>query len=440
MSLEKNIRGRAEGKEFVAPNKFTGDDFSLSVEKPTDFTLDLSSRGTKYRGCDDKEVIGNEFYDIFSPKVIVDRQGPLPELSPQSSEVFEDCPEDERAAYIRSIKNFTRDPATETDFEDRGGLYPPDQSLIQQIRAIDSLHSRETYLSKAKQQFEKSALTTVIAAEIGHRPASQTFDAAETDRKIPDEVKEMIDDVGAVYLKQDKSAKGKRVVRVAKTDDGYTVQDLEGEYPYADLTSYTLPLPDRYGLDNALWTAEHEIPIAKTSSGNGWEIRYLPPYGVKNAYAKVGADASHINNIAQGGKEADPLHIVRDVISTQDPTLDEDTVFQKARAFLRTGYTLASEVKGLTDALQVELAGKIIKPEDLKDPSAYDTVMERAFTGNYLCVDITGVWDEEAKDLYPMIIEAQQDAGMSKTMTKALYPVCRDQTMEKRAIIQTALK
>jgi hypothetical protein len=206
------------------------------------------------------------------------------------------------------------------------------------------------------------------------------------------------------------------------------------------LGTYTLPKPDRSFVERARWIAEEEIPIAPTSDGRTWELRLLPPFGVDRAFTKIGVADAHVNNIAKGGNRGEALATVRDVIAAQNPEMDENEVHVSAEKFLQDSYTLASEVKDITDAIQIALAKKIVTPEDIKHPDQYDAVMESSFGGNFLCVDITGVWDEEKRTLQPMIIEAQQEAGMPDSMTAQLYPVCKAIIASKRATIQAALR
>ncbi|MBA3723479.1 MAG: hypothetical protein H0W89_01115 [Candidatus Levybacteria bacterium] len=354
--------------------------------------------------------------------------------------VFDECPENERNRYISLVKHFNPSPTMEDDYVAKGGFFPANHGLLQQIRIADRITHASSYIQGALDLFDKSSIAQIIAKEIGHRPQATVFHPAATDGRLPDDILSMVDDTGAVYLKQDKSAKANRVIRIAKAEEGYTIQDLSGEETVPSLQTFSVPTSDAFTDYSIPWTAEEQISVARTNNGESWEVRLLPPFKMQYPFAKVGNADAHVNNIAQGGSVHDALSIVQNAILAKDPNMSVGEAQHKARAFLQEGYDIATDVKALTDAMHITLAKKIIRPEDVKDPDQYDNVMRDAFGGTFYCVDVTGVWDEETKSLKPMIIEAQAEAGMPDTMMRDLYPMVIEETKRKRRVIQSALK
>lgn len=349
---------------------------------------------------------------------------------------FGECPEGERERYLQRIKKFDPKSGYEGNYHLLGGLYTHHQSTLHQVWVADSFTHQGTYVESGLEVLQKSTFLPVVADEVGHRPDARTFDPAATDGKIPEEISAMVEDAETVYLKQDKSAKGNRVFRVTKVDEGYHVKGAEQDQIVPALQAITLPPPER--TKHASWIAEEEIPIARTMDGNTWEVRFLPPFA--QGFAKVGDTNRHINNIAKGGALGKAFDTVHSAILANSPDIDPADARAKAQEFLQKGYDLSRHVKAVSDGIQVGLAKRIVTVDDLKDPAQYDAVMQDAFGGNFLCVDITGVWDSRAGTLEPVIIEAQPESGMPPSITRELYPKCKDAINRKRALLQSALK
>ncbi|MGH7204069.1 MAG: hypothetical protein ACREHC_06515 [Candidatus Levyibacteriota bacterium] len=228
-------------------------------------------------------------------------------------------------------------------------------------------------------------------------------------------------------------------MRISKAEEAYKIEDNKGEITVPNLAEFTLPEGEFLTSNSTSWIAEEEIPIARGADGRTWEIRMLPPFGIENAYAKVGAVNKHVNNISQEGGRIEALEVIKNIIRKRHSSMSDEEIMGHAQAFLEKGYAIAEAVKDMTDAVQVDIAKQIIKPEDLQEPAVYDQVMQDAFNGNFYDVDITGVWDNEGK-LSPVIIEAQHHAGLPDIKTRAFYRKCYGETIRKRQVIQAALK
>jgi hypothetical protein len=408
----------------------------MDTEKSLDVPRGESLRPAETTGIAGLSSAGDIYTHGKEPRV---EYNPLDfdQLHPNPDLVeFDACPENERERYIGRMKRFVPKSNYEKDYQFIGGLYPHHQSTLLQVKAADRLTHTDTYLERGLQVLEKSSVSHIIAAELGHRPPAISFDPSSTDGSLPEDVVAMVENAGAVYLKRDKSAKGDQVLRITKTDDGYAVKGPDSEVVVPTLDEFSLPTPK--GMDGTSWIAEEEIPIARTEDGNTWEVRFLQPSSTN--FAKVGNADNHVNNVAKGGTAASSYQTVLSVIRANAPGIDSADAAEKASQFLREGRSLAGQVKAITDRLQVELAKQIVTPDDMKDPDQYDAVMQGAFSGNFYCVDITGVWNTETNTLDPMIIEAQPEAGLPDHMVPDAYRECIDTNNRRRALLQGALK
>jgi hypothetical protein len=96
-------------------------------------------------------------------------------------------------------------------------------------------------------------------------------------------------------------------------------------------------------------------------------------------------------------------------------------------------------VRFLTDEIQLDIAKRIVRPEDFCNPAAYDTVMREAFSGTFFVVDITGVWGEHGL-LIPMIIEAQTSAALPDHHAYCAYELAHLELVARSEQIKAHLR
>jgi hypothetical protein len=287
------------------------------------------------------------------------------------------------------------------------------QSLLQILAANEILDNTLRYVNQGLEQLDKVPLGMRLCDELpGNRPAAMAFIA---DNGIPDEVLGLLGASGAAYIKMDGMFRGENVYRISRAADGLRV-----ECPFG--RSYTTDSPAGIDLGGdgrkKTFIAESEIPIARTVDGRTWELRMIPVGTDVFACGKLGKEGSHVNNIARGGSFAMCATIISDVERTRGQG-DWRAALPFSSQFFDAASGLALHVKGITDAIQLEIARLVVRPEDLRDPAAYDTIMERAFSGTFFVVDITGVWDERRERLIPIVVEAQSSGGIPEEIARS---------------------
>jgi len=317
--------------------------------------------------------------------------------------------EQSRQQYLQWIKGI-KPPTGEGDPSHRRDLTPNVHSVLYLLRNVELTKlSGDQAIGNLMENLEKVPLSTAIASRIGHRPNAITFEGTDlSSGHVTNALDIMLEKSGSVYLKSNRSFRGEGVYQILKENNQYRVVDAGGRtIVVSDLSSYQLPL----GINEKdVFIAEEAIPIARTQQGRTWEMRFLPPLDV--SYCKVGGENNVVNNIAQGGQVQQASDVLQDVLKVKNPDATPEKLSADVENFIKTASQLATQVKGLTDNFQMELAKAILKPDDLKEPAKYDELIKTCFSGTFLCVDITAVWDEKDK-LVPQIIEAQPSAGIS---------------------------
>jgi len=363
------------------------------------------------------------------------------ELSPSDIDLAADfgleIDELTRQQYIAKLKNI-RESQGDADLSMRRDLRPTSQSLLQQLVVVESISSDfgNKSLGRHMGLLDKAPFSQAIGETVGHRPQSITFSLNEYPTVVSD--LDTLLDSGAVYIKANNGFRGENVTRVEKTDRGMLAVSSKGRRLILDsLTDYR-PQPG-YLTNSDVFIAEQEIPIAPTGSGGTWEVRMLPPFSDEYFYAKVDDSGKGVNNISQGGERKSAPSVIEGVIRAKYPTANENEVAQKTADFIDGAKGLAATVKQLSDKIQLALAKSIIKPDDLKDPTLYDEVMGQCFAGNFLAVDITGVWDDEGS-LIPMVIEAQTSAALADSVAGRAYHECLEQMNAKIRALKAALR
>jgi hypothetical protein len=328
----------------------------------------------------------------------------------------------------------------------RGGATPPErrhlfshlQSLLHSLAKAERESARFLHktVDQSLRQFDKVALCTLIGDVIGHRPDAVTFDLPDYGDAIP-ELEAMLDR-SAIYLKANLGFRGESVVRLARCDDGIAVTDAAGKTRVFPRLEYYRPHGGDHPSMN-VFIAEAEIPIARTHEGGTWEVRMLPPFGSECTYAKLGKAGSIVNNTAQGGRRIGAERGLQSVIRAQYPQAEPREMEERAAQFLADAAGLAARVKNLTDELQIQVARAVVQPGDLKPSADYESTMRYCFSGNFLCVDITGAWNQHG-DLTPVIIEAQTSAALPEALGPAAYETCLGALNAKTAHLRKALQ
>jgi hypothetical protein len=343
-----------------------------------------------------------------------------------------------RQAYLNVLQRLWHSTG-KTDPAERCHLHNRSQSLLQRLAYAEfqSARFRDRPVGRSLERLDKTALSPLIAAAIGHRPEAIVFDLRDYGAAIP--ALEGMLAQSAVYLKANDSFRGERVFKMERCEGGgYAITDAAGGVErVGHLDRYQPPAAHLRSMN--VFIAEAEIPIARMENGATWELRMLPPQLPDWSYAKVGKAGSVVNNVAQGGSSTSAVDVVRSVVRMRFAQADEAEVEQRAAAFVRQATQLAGQVKDLTDAVQLHTARAIVLPQDLKQPDAYEETMRHCFSGNFLCVDVTGMWDQNG-ELIPMVIEAQTSAHLPPWLAGDAYETTLETMNGKRACLQDALR
>jgi hypothetical protein len=343
-----------------------------------------------------------------------------------------------RQAYVALLKSMPRWPGR-PDPAERSHLLNIDQSLLHRLAPAEFMsgYFSNPLLIGCLQRLDKVSLSPLIREAIGHRPEAIVFSLPDYRTVIP-ALEDMLTR-SAVYLKGNNSFCAERVLRFARADaGGYTVTDAAGAVAVLDRLDQCF-LPAAYVPNMNVFIAEAEIPIARTESGATWELRMLPPHPPEWSYAKLGKTGSIVNNVAQGGSTTSAADVVRSVVRARFAQADDAEVERRAAIFLQRAYELAGQVKDLTDEVHLGIARAAVLSEDMREPDAYEDIMRHCFSGNFLCIDITGAWDQDG-ELVPMVIEAQTSAHLPERLASEAYETCLETMNGKRACLQNALR
>lgn len=375
-----------------------------------------------------------------------------------------ELPQGLRKEYIGLIKG-VKPLSGEADASKKRDLTQINQSVLYLLRNVEAIgiNGEDRVIETSLEELEKVPLMLRVGKEIGFRPESISISVDAQNRKVPEGALENFASSRLVmFIKANKSYRGDGVFMVVKRDDGKFLvmrgdsNNKEGHRVFDNLSELPLP-PNLYIIEDHIDTAP---AISPADSDVDWEIRHLPPFPSDYDYAKVSSSVSQfLNNISKGGERRNAKVTIMDVL-TRGGTKNLSEIDAQAIKFLSQSRQLSQKVKELTDGIQVKTAKKIIKPGDLKNPNSYEQVMQRCFSGTFLTVDITGVWDrlDRYGKLQPMIIEAQTSAGLPGepifTMTDKelllphipfnlaylVYEQCLNEMNEKLFEIQLALK
>ncbi len=198
-----------------------------------------------------------------------------------------------------------------------------------------------------------------------------------------------------------------------------------------------LKLPKGFTDERSWYVAEAEIPMAKTSEDLTWEIRTVVPFS-DWSFCKVGETGHYVNNIAQGGRVGSALEIVTNVFNHHFTSSSLAEIEAYTHEFIRVVDQLSCDVKAFTDFIQVEIAKRIILPQDFLDPSHYERVIRECFSGSFFTVDITGTFIENK--LHPIIVEAQPSAALPNLIAYEAYQRTSAILRDKLTILQFELK
>ncbi len=297
----------------------------------------------------------------------------------------------------------------EADLNQRRDLFPRTQNLLYLLSMLE--YSSSQYVTHNLRSLEKPHLLKYLEEVVGSRPQSFKFNGYQDFNFF----EELLKKHNAIYIKQENSYRGEGVYRMTLNEDQTITVQLPGNQKM-ELKTITGLGMSRTSSDfifplGYTYLAEAEIPIAKTEQDQTWELRFISPYASQFSFCKVGTPNNYVNNISQGGAIAIPEEVILSVIKRRKPNSESVTLDQEMISFYNSAEALSSKVKQATDELQIAIAKRIIKPEDLIKPDNYESVMKECFSGTFLTVDITGQWNE-SETLIPIIIEAQTSAGL----------------------------
>lgn len=348
--------------------------------------------------------------------------------------------EKERLQYLSFLSGINQFKGESAPVK-RRNLFPNQQSLLYLLRNIEGIFREKPnqVVGRQMERLEKAPLSQAISTELGHRPNSLVFLSTEwqTDETIRS--LEILLQKGPVYIKASGGTRSENIIRISKLSSGdYSVRNGFGNVKIVSALK-NCELPRRTVNPKELFIAEEEIPIARSSSGETWELRILPPYGFDFSFVKI----SQANSVDKT-LSYDYDKLLESVVRNQYPKATKEEIDATVKNFLEQAQALAMQVKELSDRIQVEIAQQIFKPEDFQDPAQYDEIMKDCFSGTFLTVDITGQWDDEGK-LKPMIIEAQPSTdltikGIPSLSPAVAYEECLAALNDKVIKIQKALK